>query len=106
MAHIRLSVDPIMKAMPVGIRILPTPTNGDIIPPARKRSAPNTADELPALSLALSIASVVDNGMVSPIINKIRNIRISYNQKERPKQSTKNSATEKITIPTLPINMP
>ena len=62
---------------PVDTRIFPKPTNGETIPPEAKQSAPNRAEAAPAYRRSLSIAKVVEEVKVSPIVKSNANISSS-----------------------------
>lgn len=86
--------------------MLPIPTSGDTMPPKAKPVAPNTADAVPALSRSMFIAIAVVDVNVNPIENNSKNSKDSYSQNGPSDHSTKNSASDTMSIPTLPVNVP
>lgn len=64
-----------VKTIPVVIKILPKPTIGETMLPAKNPDAPSTADAVPACFLAELSANEVTTGKERPIIkHKINNI--------------------------------
>ena len=62
---------------PVDTRIFPKPTNGETIPPEAKQSAPSRSEAAPEFLISLSIAKVVEEVKVSPIVKSNANISSS-----------------------------
>ena len=93
------------KIIPVDTRISPSPTKGETIPPEAKQTAPNSAEAVPALSRWHSIANVVVDVKVSPIINNKTSRSASYIQKLHPVISAVHSPSAATAMPTQPINV-
>ena len=77
MANIDDIAAPATKMTAVECSMLPTPTSGETMPPARKHTVPSSAEAAPARSRSLLSASVVDAVNVSPIMNMSMNSEIS-----------------------------
>ena len=86
--------------------MLPRPTNGETIPPEAKQSAPNKAEAAPAYRRSQSIAKVVDDVKVSPIMNSKANISNSYAQKPHPLYKATITQTDSANMPMQPMSVP
>ena len=86
--------------------MLPNPTNGETIPPEAKQSAPNKAEAAPAYRRSQSIAKVVDDVKVSPIMNSKANINNSYVQKAHSLYKATIMQTDSTNIPIQPVSVP
>lgn len=103
MAHSNEQTAQITNNIPVETRMLPSPTNGETIPPNRKQTAPRNADAVPEFFRSVSIAMTVVDVKVSPIMKSRTNRRDSYTQKSQPRYKAINSQIESATIPTHPL---
>ena len=90
------------NTVPVDVRILPIPTNGDTIPPAAKHTAPSKAEAIPELARWLSMANAVLEVKVIPMQNNRANINASYIQKLHPDIRAIHRRTERTVMPQQP----
>ena len=70
------------RSMSVVVIILPIPTRGDTMPPDRKPDAPNIADAVPIIMRPSSIARVVAEVRMNPMLTSMRKVGISYGQND------------------------
>ena len=61
----------------VVVRILPMPTNGETMPPNRKPDAPKIAEAVPTISRPSSIAIVVADVRMKPILTSMMKVSTS-----------------------------
>ena len=94
-----------MKMMPVDVMMFPNPTNGDTTPPKAKPTAPNKAEAVPAFCRWLSIARVVVEVNVSPIVNKSSSNKLSYIQKLHDDNNAPQRANEMAVMLTHPVSV-
>lgn len=79
-------ISPHVEQMPSRMRvvdiILPRPTSGDTMPPNRKPEAPKMADAVPTILRPSSIAIVVAEVRMKPMLTSIENVNISYGRND------------------------